>query len=395
MNDLCISLGFDPFLNVLLDEMQDFEQLPPPTAQLALVSLEIALAKLWLDWGLELDAVIGHSLGEYSALCVAGVLSICDTLLLVGQRAAAMQKYCSKGTHTMLAVRVPESSIEGYLGGTQFTSCTVSCRNSPSSTVVGGPTDEVLQLEALLTADGIKSTSINAPYAFHTSQMDAVLEKIREFSEGIQSHQPRIPIISSLRGRVLCDQGELDRDYLVQHTREKVNFAGALEAFQSNDLCSDSTLWVECGPGPGCLSFVQATIGSLEGRGLISLQDGMDCWKSLSETLASIYNSGIDVQWRDLHKHYEQSLRLLQLPTYAFDTKNYWLPFFSQKKQVREEPRPARKPLLSTCLHWVESEATDQDGTHLKFGSSPQHPELARALQGRVSKENAECASSV
>ncbi|KAJ5376265.1 hypothetical protein N7509_013151 [Penicillium cosmopolitanum] len=251
LNSLCEMLGFATCLEVLLDDKIKLEDIAPGTAHLALVCLELAIAKLWQTWGIEPDAVIGHSLGEYSALCIAGVLSIGDTLSLVGKRAAVMGELCSEGSHVMLAIGASEETVERHLMAEHSSSCVISCRNSEASTIVSGPTKDIKELGESLSSHKIKNTLIEVPYAFHSPQMDAILGPIEEFSIPIPFRKPAIPVISSLYGDVIRDEGRFGSTYLAQQTRQKVNFVGALEKYQSSDLYSPDTVWVDCGPGPG------------------------------------------------------------------------------------------------------------------------------------------------
>ncbi|KAJ5376155.1 polyketide synthase [Penicillium cosmopolitanum] len=144
----------------------------------------------------------------------------------------------------------------------------------------------------------------------------------------------------------------------------------------------------------GCLAFIQATVGELDARGIMSLRSGVDCWKTLTQGLVSLYNAGVDIQWGDYHKEYEPGLRLLQLPTYAFDLKKYWLPFnMPQRPDVMTLAGDSHS---ATSLQQVESDITGENGRHINFlsGSKANYP--AYAVQGQGSFDGvAQCPISV
>ena len=166
--------GFPSFMGLIDGTAIDLASISPVATQLAITCTEIALAKLWESWGVVPSVVVGHSLGEYAALHVAGVLSIIDTICLVGRRAQLLVSSCAVGTHGMLAVRAEFSSIAQLLSGI---SVEKACLNGPEEMVLSGTLENIDQLKDTLTAHGLKSTKLSVPYAFHSSQVDPILEE--------------------------------------------------------------------------------------------------------------------------------------------------------------------------------------------------------------------------
>jgi phthiocerol/phenolphthiocerol synthesis type-I polyketide synthase E len=137
--------------------------------QPALFAVEYAVAKQWMGWGVEPEAMIGHSVGEYVAACLAGVFSLEDALALVAERGRLMQ---SLPSGSMLAVPLPAAGVEPMLGG----SVSVATINAPDRCVVSGPADEVARLEAELLGRGVEAKRVETSHAFHSSMMDPILD---------------------------------------------------------------------------------------------------------------------------------------------------------------------------------------------------------------------------
>lgn len=403
-SELCAQHGLPPFLDMIKTSDPNLKTMTPIQIQLGLVSLELALAMLWQSWGLVPDAVIGHSLGEYPALCVAGVLSVSDMLFLVGKRAELMQKKCTAHTHAMLAIQSPVKSVQQVLLAEQVKSCVISCINSPGSTVVSGTVEEVKTLQECLQVDGVKTTLLEVPYAFHSPQMDPILEDFEAIAQKIRFAKPVVPVASTHKGQLIRDEGVFGANYLVRQARQKVDFVGALQACVSEGVVDDQTLWVENGPGSVCLGLVRSTLELPHTRAISSLKSNEDCWKTLSRGVANAYNAGADITWPDLHKAYDDALSLLELPTYSFDLKDYWIQYgyegdwalMQKGQQATIESVPAPVPAFSmTCLQRVESETCSENEASVTFVSDPTEPKLFNAIQGHLVHAFGLCPASV
>ncbi|KAL9595245.1 MAG: hypothetical protein Q9179_005058 [Wetmoreana sp. 5 TL-2023] len=397
-NDICIRQGLPPFQDLFASGSSD--KMTPSQSQLALVSIAIALASLWKSWGITPTAVIGHSLGEYAALCVAEVLSISDALYLVGRRAEMMERKCSANSHAMVAVQSNAELAQQVIDDANAKSCQIACLNGPASTVVSGEHADIGLLGKKLEARGIKKTVLELPYAFHSAQMEPILEDIRVIARNVNFCEPSVPVASTLLGSMVGAKGLITPDYLVRQTRNPVRFQGALEALRAEGLASDETLWFEMGAHPLCLGMVRSTLGLSPAKALPSLKRDDDCWSTIAQSIANAYNSGANISWTDHHKEYRKALKLLELPTYAFDLKKYWLDYQGDwlltKGSVEQAATPAPQPAFyTTCLQQVESEIFTHNSASVAFSSRLGDTKLNAAVRGHIVNGIGLCPSSV
>ena len=394
-DEICVQQGLPSFLSLIKDRNLDLKSVSTAQVQLALVSLDLALAILWRSWGILPKIVIGHSLGEYPALCFAGVLSIMDMLCLVGKRAMLMQEQCTAYTHAMLAVQCSRDVIGKYLT-TDLETCGIACLNGPNATVISGLSKEIETLTARLKADAVKSTLLQVPYAFHSPQIDPILGEFQAAAETVRFSKPTIPVASTLKGEVVHGEGVFSAEYLVHQARHQVDFQGAIEACKSTRAVNDQTLFIECGPAPVCVGMVRSTLGISPTMAIASIRsDEASCWRTLSKGVAKAFSIGVPVNWSDYHKSFEDRLRLVDLPKYAFDLKDYWLQYEGDWALTKNEQVAAQPAFSTTCLQRIESETFGKDEASVTFVSSPSEPNLFAAIQGHLVDGVGLCPSSV
>ncbi|KAG5980256.1 Type I Iterative PKS [Claviceps digitariae] len=295
--------------------------------QLALVCSEIATAKYWFSLGVKPDVVVGHSLGEYAAMHIAGVTSASDTIFMVGRRAQLLQEKCKSGSHSMVAVRASLEDIKKATSDPSETSFTVACINGPSDTVLSGTRAGVDEVSKKLEQAGFRCTKLDVAFAFHSEQTDAILEDFEDMVKSTVSfHEPKMPVISPLLGKVVFDAKTLNANYVRRATREPVDFISAMQTAQKMSTISDDTIWIEIGPHMVCANFIKKILPSTK-LALPSMRRDADNWKTVTETLAALHNSGVDIFWNEFHGPFEKRLRLLHLPTYSWNNKNYWMQY--------------------------------------------------------------------
>ncbi|KAK4077567.1 hypothetical protein Purlil1_12329 [Purpureocillium lilacinum] len=373
--------NFPSFLSIVNGTCQpnDVSIIP---MQLAIVCLEIALARLWASFGVKPSVVIGHSLGEYAALNVAGVLSDSATVFLVGTRAALLGSACPSHTHGMLSVRTSGDNVALAAGGVPFE---VACINSPNETVVGGSLADLGALSASLFTYGYKAVRLDTAHAYHTSQMDLFLDEFVRQSRSVVCQKPRIPIISPRNARAMTPKDTVDVSYLAAATRETVNFAGALNAACESGVVSSSTIWLEIGHHPICSGLISRTLPAAR---LVcpSLHRDSDNWTTLGKALCALYSAGLDIDWNEYHRPFERALRLLDTPTYAWDNKNYWIQYRGDwnltKGRSGADPAPAAGVvgLQTSSIHRVTSEQYSGSKARVSAESSM----TDRALEGMI-----------
>ncbi|KAE8326987.1 hypothetical protein BDV39DRAFT_205400 [Aspergillus sergii] len=342
LDDLCQSHGFPSFIPVLTDT--ENKTFAPLVNHLTLVSVGISLVRLLQTVGIRPSITMGASLGDYAALYAAGVLSASDSLLLAGRRAELLQSKCEMDTHAMLAIRATEEEVKENLHGARYE---VAARNGRREMCLSGTIEEITHIRSNLEAAGIKCHQLNVPYAFHSTQMDPILDGFEALAQAATFKAPNVPFISCLLEDCVFDDRTINANYMRRATRETANFIPAVDKAWEMGVVDSKTIWLEIGPQP---TFVQFIKNAIPGVSLIlpSLRRGEDNFLTLSSTLASVYSAGIDVNWVEWHRPFERNLRLLDdLPSYSWNAKNHWLQYTGDWLLVKNQ--------LPTCIQHADS----------------------------------------
>ena len=384
----------------------------PIITQLTIVIVGIALARLWTLLGIKPSAVIGHSLGEYAAMVVAGVLSAADAIFLVGKRAGHIVSTCESGSHVMLSVRASVEDITKAAGSNG--AYEVSCKNGRSDTVISGARGDIDATRQALEAAGFKCTQLDIPFAFHTAQMEPMLEVFEETARHVTFKAPSIPIISPLLTNCVFDGKSVSSTYLRRASREPVDFVGALDAALDMEIIDEKTIWIDIGPHPVCGAFVRNQINNA--RIVSSLSRNEDNFATLAASLASLHSEGVPLCWNEYFKPWEKAHTLLHLSSYKWNQKNYWIPYLGtwtlDKAHIKENlgKMPALGTLTATgstlrtsLVHQVISEKLNETTGHVSAVSDIMHPDFLAAVNGHtmngvgvatsVSNKNASMAS--
>lgn len=399
LEQACDALGFSPFTSLIADQDTRIESVNIVQHHLSLVALQIALTKYWEFCGIKPDIVIGHSIGEYAALCAAGVFSIFDTLYLVGKRAQLLHSRCVAGTHAMLSIAGTAKEISSFLSEEDHKVYEVSCFNSPGMVVLSGERQEVLTLETVLKGRGLKCQLLDIPYGMHSCQMDAILSDFDHILSGVQFSKPKIKIISTLLGHLPKDAPSLEKDYLIRQTREPVKFQQAIASCISEGFADTSSYWLEIGPNATCLGLVRANINVQSSHVLTSLKRGENNWKSVSVNLATFYTAKQPINWRAFHRDFADSLSLVDLPKYAFDTRDFWLTYKRNDQRLQANDRvtkksPASDP-ISTCLHHLVKRVDGDQKQSASFTSAMSHSSLLQIVEGHKLSGISVCSAGV
>ncbi|MDT5062901.1 MAG: hypothetical protein QOH63_3360 [Acidobacteriota bacterium] len=284
-------------------------------AQPALFTIEYALAGLWMEWGVRPAAMIGHSLGEYVAACLAGVFSLEDALALVAARGRLMQEMPAGA---MLAVTLPEQEVRAFLNGR----LSLAAVNAANMCVVSGPMDAVQEFETELTRKGLASQRLHTSHAFHSEMMQPMLDSFVEQFNFVRLQAPQMPYVSNLTGTWITAAEATDPDYWARHLRQTVRFAEGLE-----QLLSGEGILLEVGPGQTLCGLAKQQNGKSARQILLSSlrhpHDRQDDERFLLNTLGRLWLSGVEVDWPGFHKD-ARPLRT-PLPTYPFERHRYWV----------------------------------------------------------------------
>ena len=402
LTSICENLGLPSFVDIVTDPKSDTSSRDPAVLPLAIVALQLALANLWNSWGLKPDLVVGHSIGEYAALCTAGVISTTDLFYLLGHRMGLFKRHCASNTHGMIAISKSASSIQETISELALNSCSVACYNSPTMTVVSGLLEEIEFLRSSFSkAQQLSLKVLKVPFAYHSKQMEPILSECKAIAHTISYSKPSIPFISSLLGKLIVEEGTIDAGYMARQTREPVLFMQAAEACRTY-LKEEPAIWIEIGPDSMCLPMVRTTLNTAKDRCLASILPGENIWTTLSTSLRKAFCNGVDVRWNEFHKPFEKALNLVDLPAYAFDLKSYWIPhegswmLHNNRLKVVDSSPARANPLLATIvLQRIVSETETDGKLMVEFESDIQESSMREIISGHIVNGRSVCPSAV
>jgi acyl transferase domain-containing protein len=287
-------------------------------AQPALFAIEYSLARLWMSWGVQPETMIGHSIGEYVAACLAGVFSLGDGLRLVAARGRLMQTMPAGG---MLAVRVSPEELKDYIGGHPDVS--LAAVNAPRMCTVSGPMIAMSAIQSSLEARGVDCRPLHTSHAFHSSMMDAMLSEYGEHLRNCRLSIPEIPFVSNVTGRRILPEQATDISYWTTHLRQTVRFADGI-----HELASDpSRVFLEVGPGQALTALARECLHDIQPSQILGSlphpQDPKTDTDHILTTVGKLWLSGVPIDWDGLHR--SESLHRVPLPTYPFESQRYWV----------------------------------------------------------------------
>jgi acyl transferase domain-containing protein/acyl carrier protein len=334
-------------------------------AQPALFAVEYALARALMAAGIVPTALAGHSVGEYVAATIAGVLARDDALRLVAERGRLMQ---SMDTGAMLAVTLPEDMLAGFVGDV----LDIAAVNAPGMCVVSGPAEDIIRLEDDLAIQGIAARRLHTSHAFHSRMMEPMLERFGESVRSVPLHVPSIPFVSNITGTWIADDEATDPAYWVRHVRSCVRFSDTLRLLTSDGIRA----LAEVGPGRALTGMVQA-----HDRAAVAVptmrhpQQPQSDMEALLGAVGQMWAEGVELDWTQWwageHRY------LLPLPEYPYQRQRYWI---EPDGAVAE---PAAMPAVTgpyTVPVWLESvppAAPAASGVWVML-AEPGHPVLTR-----------------
>ncbi|NPC50740.1 alpha/beta fold hydrolase, partial [Corallococcus exiguus] len=284
----------------------------PLWSQPALFVCDWALAQLWLSWGVKPEALLGHSLGEYVAACLAGVFTLEEALGLVVARGRLMEAMPPGG---MLSVLASVEQVSELMGP----AVSVAAINGPETCVLSGPLPELEAAEQALTARGIEHKRVRYARAAHSSMMEPYLEGFAREVARVKLRAPSLPVVSSLTGRWLQEREATSPDYWVRHLRHTVRFSDALGCL----LESGDRALIEVGPGTTLTALARQHPARKKQPVLATLPTKGDASGSALAALGEAWAAGVDVDWE--HIRDGERRRRVDLPTYSFDREHYSL----------------------------------------------------------------------
>ncbi|HXP20731.1 MAG TPA: aminotransferase class III-fold pyridoxal phosphate-dependent enzyme [Streptosporangiaceae bacterium] len=303
--------------------------------QPALVAVGYALAQVWRSWGVVADLVLGHSTGEFTAACVAGVLDLADGLRLVAERGRLFEEFCEPGS--MATVFAAEELVRDAAAGMPGDRApTIAAVNAPDAVVVAGRPADLASFLEKLSERGVASRPMKADHAYHSPMMLPAAEPFARAVSGLAVGRGAIGMVSDLDGRIFADGYRPDGGYWVRQLTEPVRFAEGIRQLVQQG-CSQ---FVEVGPGRSLVAAGQRAFP--DALWVSSLRPGAGDWAMLTDAVARLYTAGRDIDWAGFHRGGGQDR--LGMPGYPFERRRHWLPSAPDAVPVAADPGAQGRP---------------------------------------------------
>jgi acyl transferase domain-containing protein len=359
--------------------------------QPATFALEYALAQQLMAWGAAPESMIGHSVGEYVAACLAGVFNVADALRIVIERAKLIGKLPKGG---MLAVPLPEDEIARHLGSDVW----LGAVNTPGLCVLSGSPNALAKVEAALLEKGVVCGPVRAEHAYHSGIMRGIEAELAAVVDTVTLNPPELPYLSGVTGTWVTETEATSSGYWTTHMCHTVRFANGIETLAQEP----SRIYLEVGPGQALTAFTLSTLSDQRDAGgrVISTSQSFlaagSAVRSALEAMGRIWTAGGPV---DLQRLYDRKARRrIPLPAYPFERHRYWIerPGISHEETTEDHPRPEGTPAaaggsdqqretegLLTNL-WCELLGHDEIGVHEDFLALGGHSLLALQLANKL-----------
>ncbi|MDZ7967876.1 MAG: SDR family NAD(P)-dependent oxidoreductase [Nostoc sp. DedSLP03] len=305
--------------------------------QPAIFVIEYALAQLWISWGIRPSAMIGYSIGEYVAACLAEVLSLEDALTLVAKRAQMIQELPSGA---MLAIALSENEIQPLLND----QLSMSAINGSSLCVIAGSTDAIEELERQLSTQGLVGKRLQSSHAFHSVMMEAIAPTFHDLVQTFTLKPPKIPYLSNVTGTWITAEQATDPNYWVKHLCQAVRFASGVQELWKKD----HPILLEVGPGQALSSFALQCLESDDRAKSVMLPSLRHFYEQQSDvaflmnTLGRLWLAGVKVDWSGFYVPAFYRNRI-PLPTYPFERQRYWVDANPEANLAMPSPQPLQK----------------------------------------------------
>jgi FkbH-like protein len=308
-----------PLLDLLFaDEGSDEARLLNQTGytQPALFAFEYALAQLWRSWGVVPDVVMGHSVGEIAAMCVAGGISLDDGLELIASRGRLMQALPAGGA--MTSVMAGEARVAEAIAGHER-EVSIAAINGPSQTVISGVDTVVNAIAQRLSAEGVKTRSLVVSHAFHSPLMTPIADEYAAVVNRIKFSTPRIPLVGGVHGRAAGEE-ITQASYWIGNALQPVRFADGMRTLEGEGI----TAYIEIGPQPVLIGMGRTCITDEDGAlWLGSLRKDAKAWATLASSVSELYAAGGEIDWKAFDAPYAR--RRATAPAYPFGGRRYWI----------------------------------------------------------------------
>lgn len=344
--------------------------------QPALFVVEYAMARLWMSWGVQPEAMVGHSIGEYVAACLAGVFSLAEALEIVAARGRLLQ---TTRPGAMLAVNLPAAEAQSYASGRQ--SCDLAAINAADLCVLSGAPEAIDMAERDLAGRGVAVRRLHVSHAFHSSLVAPMLDEFHALLSRITLRAPSVPFVSNLSGTWITSDEACSPAYWVRHVRGTVRFADGLATL----LERPDRILLEVGPGDTLSGLARRHPLAKGRRAILSTQchPRQAAQQSMQpvRSLAKLWLAGVtplDAAWLG-----EGVRRRVPLPTYPFERQSYWVPPPSSPVTAARSVEAASAPRRSDVGDWFHVPSWRR--TEMPQGQADEGAVLLLADEGSLS----------
>ncbi len=310
--------------------------------QPVLFAFEYALAQLWLSWGVQPSVVMGHSVGEYVAACLAGMYSLEDGLKLIASRGRLMQALPQHGD--MVVTFTTPEHVTRLLQPYQD-KVAIAAFNGPRNTVLSGERQALQELMQQLEAEGIATHSMRVSHAFHSPLIEPMLDDFERVAGEVTFQPLRLPLVSNLTGELLAAGTLVDAHYWREQTRQAVQFARGMQTLAT----FGTTIYLEIGPDPVLTNMGKRCLPEAQALWLTSLRKNQDDWHTLLLDVAALYTNGVALDWSAFDRPYARSA--VTLPTYPFERDYCWFEIPEDHQADGQEPAAAVQPARAPRSH--------------------------------------------
>lgn len=351
--------------------------------QPALFSIGYALSELWRSWGIEPGIVLGHSIGELTAMCVAGGLSLDDAVTVVAARGRLMQALPAGGT--MTSIMTTEARVAEAVHDCRDR-VSIAAINGPQQVVISGEAAAVTAIAERFAAEGVRTRSLVVSHAFHSPLMQPMLDEYRAVLRNVRFRRPSAAFVSAVEGGI-ADDALLSEGYWIRNVIDPVRFTDAIRATAE----AGAGAYVEMGPQPVLLALAQQSLPEQEDRlALPSIRKDGRAWPALLDGLARLHAAGQAIDWRGFDAPYRRMR--LALPAYPFGGRRYWIA--SAPPSATDQPtrrgaaeQPAARGAGTYEITWREQpsgDTVDANGLWLVLDADGDlAPSIAASLEAR------------
>ncbi|KIA75609.1 polyketide synthase [Aspergillus ustus] len=355
-----------------------------------LFSVQYACAKSWIDSGLKVDTIIGHSFGQLTALVVAASLPLLDGLRLVSERARLIQEAWGHETGAMLSVQASVGTVTRFLEDDEHypaPTVDIACVNGPEAVVLAGDTTSVSILEQRLQRAGLKTARLPNTHAFHSRLVDPILPRWREIVQSCHFEKPSIRIEACAENQDWSSF--VSPEDVIQHSREPVYFHQAVTRVATR--LKDS-VWVEAGSASPVVSLVRKSLGTNNSGDIFQPLDlrGRDALSAFSRAICNLWAAGTRVQHWCFHQN---EYNWINLPPYSFEKTSHWLDYRPPAAIVATSPRDTPSPVVERPRELLELVETGIQGTTYRVDCA--HPLFAHCTKGHAVLGQALCPASL